>query len=232
MTNVNYSEVSYWDSRYLQQRFTFDWLEDYESLKNHLSQYLTSPCSVLNVGCGSSELSERLYLDMKIKDIVNIDYSQSVLAFMAERTKHLIGMKWILMNATQLQFEANSFDIVIDKCTSDTLYCDDKPNTLIALYYREISKVLKQGGLFILITHGDENQRLSQLQMEHLHFEIQTIKLSQELPSDNFGNITKKENYIFICKKTSSEIISNEEFNKILNELQANEETFEVNNEA
>lgn len=231
MSNANYTDVSYWDSRYLQQPFTFDWLEDYESLKNYLSQHLTSSSSVLNVGCGSSELSERLYLDMKVKDIVNIDYSQAVLAFMAERTKHLVGMKWMLMNATQLQFDANSFDVVIDKCTSDTLYCDDKPNTLIAIYYREISKVLKQGGVFILITHGDEAQRLSQLEFKHLHFDIQVIKLTQELPSDGFGNKTIKEDYMYICRKTSDEIIGNEEFNKLINELQSREETIEINNE-
>lgn len=51
----NYGDPSYWDKRYQKQDGkTFDWLEDYESLKPLLNKYLTRTSRILMLGCGNS----------------------------------------------------------------------------------------------------------------------------------------------------------------------------------
>ena len=54
----NYGNPKYWDDRYKQQRFTtFDWLEDYENIKDLLCEKIKKNHKILMLGCGNSELS-------------------------------------------------------------------------------------------------------------------------------------------------------------------------------
>jgi hypothetical protein len=51
----NYGDPSYWDKRYQKQDGkTFDWLEDYQSLKPLLEKYITREQKILMLGCGNS----------------------------------------------------------------------------------------------------------------------------------------------------------------------------------
>ena len=60
----NYGSKVYWDKRYTKggSEDTFDWLENYESLKGILNQFMPrNDMKILVLGCGNAEFSEDLY---------------------------------------------------------------------------------------------------------------------------------------------------------------------------
>lgn len=85
----NYGDSKYWEERYTKQEgITFDWLEDYDSLKTIISEFSLDKktSKVLMLGCGNSEMSEDMYSD-GWENITNIDISNVVIQQMTERCK-------------------------------------------------------------------------------------------------------------------------------------------------
>ena len=83
----NYGDPNYWVERYEEQgkEVTFDWLENYNSIKPLIDELKISRNSkILNLGCGNAELSEDMY-DDGFKYITNIDIASNVIDFMKER---------------------------------------------------------------------------------------------------------------------------------------------------
>lgn len=71
----NYGDPKYWDDRYkTQAKKTFDWLEDYNSLKPILNNLIEKSNSILQLGCGNADLSTDMY-DDGYHNIENIDIS-------------------------------------------------------------------------------------------------------------------------------------------------------------
>jgi len=71
----NYGDPIYWDERYAKTGDNmFDWLEDYNALKNLLSQYVKPEHKILIVGCGNANFSEDMY-DDGFEFLYNIDIS-------------------------------------------------------------------------------------------------------------------------------------------------------------
>ena len=51
----NYGDPIYWDKRYEKQEGkTFDWLEDFDSLRQLLEKLIRPEDRILNLGCGNS----------------------------------------------------------------------------------------------------------------------------------------------------------------------------------
>ena len=89
--NNNYGDPTYWDNRYkLQENTTFEWLEDYESIKPILEDLKLdkSIIKILIPGCGNSELSISMYND-GYTNIENIDISSVVIENMKSKYKDL-----------------------------------------------------------------------------------------------------------------------------------------------
>lgn len=40
------------------------------------------------------------------------------------------GMRWLVMDMTQLEFEDAQFDVVLDKCAMDALLVDEGPSAI------------------------------------------------------------------------------------------------------
>ena len=57
-------------------------------------------------------------------------------------------------------FEDDSFDLIIDKSTIDTLSCGDSSNIKVALMLKECIRVLKVGGVNFTIALGKLEHRL------------------------------------------------------------------------
>lgn len=86
----NYGDPEYWEDRYkTNQEITFDWLEDYETLKPIIEEFklnkLTS--KILVLGCGNAEFSENIY-DDGFRSIYNIDISKNVITNMQKRNEN------------------------------------------------------------------------------------------------------------------------------------------------
>ena len=205
----NYGEKKYWEERYDSQKGkTFDWLEDYDSLKSIIKNMgIKKDGVILNVGCGNSEFSEKMY-DDGYKNNYNIDICQNVINYMKERNKDKKGLIYKEMDARDMKdFQNETFDLVIDKSTIDALLCGNQAFINVALMTKEISRILKTGGIYFVISYGRPEYRLFHLQRKHLAFDIQVIEINQ-----NEGTNEQTKHFGYICKKLPE---ANKNINKI-----------------
>ena len=98
-------------------------------------------------------MSEHMY-DEGYTDIINIDISQSCIENMKSRNEQKRPqMKWDVMDVCDMsQFEDETFDIVIDKSTIDSILCTRQGNLNVAIMLKECQRVLKTGGSYVAIS--------------------------------------------------------------------------------
>ena len=195
----NYGDKKYWIERYDEQNgTTFDWLEDYESIKPILlNLHIKKESRILNVGCGNSEFSEKMY-DEGYNHNYNIDICQNVIDYMKSRNKDKKGLHFDVMDVCDMSYKDETFDLIVDKSTIDALLCGDHSFMIVAKMLKEISRVLKTGGYYVIISYGKPESRMIHLERDHLAFETQiyTIKRQDEDEQDQ-----EKIHYVYICKK-------------------------------
>ncbi|WVQ81672.1 hypothetical protein IAT38_003797 [Cryptococcus sp. DSM 104549] len=76
---------------------------------------------ILMLGCGNSALGEVMY-DAGWTNIVNLDYSKTVIEQMKERhAEKRPLMTWQEMDVLNLEFAEDEFDLVVDKGTMDAM---------------------------------------------------------------------------------------------------------------
>lgn len=209
----NYGEPDYWEKRYQEQRGrTFDWLEDFNALRPFLSVLLKQDSKILNLGCGNSTLAEELFAN-GFKNIVNVDISEEAIRQMRERCQEMQELSWLVMDCKNLSFGNETFDIVIDKSLLDTLLCGDSAYLNVALMTKEVQRVLKVGGIYLMISYGQPDNRIEHLQWKHLWWDI-------EIKTINPGS--NNPHFLFICiKKQGADSVCEEnweEVQKILRE--------------
>ncbi|XP_068663527.1 uncharacterized protein [Aristolochia californica] len=158
-----YGEPSYWDKRYSKDSTPFDWYQKYPALAPLFQLYLLHRHRVLLVGCGNSTLGEDMVKD-GYQDVVNIDISSVVIEAMGKKYKDYPQLKYIEMDVRDMSaFESDSFDAVIDKGTLDSLMCGPNASQNANKMLEEIGRILRSGGIFMLISYGAPNYRLSLL---------------------------------------------------------------------
>ncbi|ONK63064.1 uncharacterized protein A4U43_C07F11040 [Asparagus officinalis] len=223
-TQHAYGEPAYWDSRYRQDPGPFDWYQKYKTLAPLLDLYIRRSHRVLLVGCGNSTLGEGMVGD-GYQDVVNIDISSVVVEAMQQKYQGRPEMKYIKMDVRDMNgFESSSFDAVIDKGTLDSLMCghDAQPNAKKML--EEIGRILKDKGVYILITYGDPSYRLRLLKdlrlwTINMHVidrmektpELRSWELTAPLPINEDGSSVSallggnpEVHYIYVCTKDDS----------------------------
>ena len=171
--NKKYKLKEYWNDRFTTEP-SYDWLVTYSQIKSFLSKYLSRNSKILVIGCGNSSFSTELY-DDGYYNIINIDFSNVVIEKMKELNKHREQMKWIEMNMCELEFQSNSFDLIIDKATMDALLVDEgsvwDPNEEVILSIHkmcsEMSRVLIPNGIFLQISFSQPHFRTKYLMCEH-----------------------------------------------------------------
>lgn len=150
----------YWENVYKKddENTTYDWFIKYDKLKLLFNKHIKDKnSSILILGCGNSTHGEDMYRD-GYKNIVNIDFSETVIKNMKERCYNMPEMKWIKMNIKDLKFDNESFDVVIDKGTMDSLMSDngyiiDPSNELAKEIYYEIKKYKEFFVLMVFFLH-------------------------------------------------------------------------------
>ena len=188
-----YGEKKYWEKRYETQKGeTFDWLEDYNSLKPIIKNLgLKNDAFILNIGCGNSEFSEKMYND-GFKNNYNIDICENVINYMKERNKDKKGLNYQVMDVRDMKgFKDETFDFIIDKSTLDALLCGENSFVDVVYMTKEISRILKVGGIYFIISYGRPEYRLYHLKRKHLAFDIKIIELKQN----------NTNHFIYVCKK-------------------------------
>ena len=106
------------------------------------------------VGCGNSALSEKMKAKMNFsQEIVSIDFEEAVVKKMRHREQK--GVRYEVMDATDMTFENCEFEYAIDKGTLDALCADRTPETAsrVVKYLNEVVRVLgTKGGTYICVS--------------------------------------------------------------------------------
>ena len=215
----NYGDVKYWEERYKNSEYpTFDWLENYPTLKEIITSLNISKESgkILNLGCGNSEFSENMY-DDGYHNIKNIDISHNVINLMKERSKNRPEMTYEVMDVRDLKYENNYFDLAIDKSTIDALLCGDDAFINVAKMIKEVQRVLKVGGYYMIISYGTPDNRVLHLNRKFEKFKIEILKIEKDfVEEEGYDNY----HYIYLCQKLEgADEVSKQYFNEILEEL-------------
>ena len=215
----NYGDISYWEERYKSSdNTTFDWLENYATLKEIIAS-LNIPKEtgqILNLGCGNSEFSENMYCD-GYKNIKNIDISHNVIKSMSERNKDKEGMTYEVMDVRDIKYENNYFDLAVDKSTIDALLCGEDAFINVAKMIKEVQRVLKVGGYYMIVSYGSPDYRLLHLERKFEKFNIEMLKIEKDFVEEDGYD---KHHYIYLCQKLEgADEISQKFFDVTLEEL-------------
>ena len=154
--NVDYGSSAYWEKRYERDHGLFDWYFDWEEFFCENIHKLDISSPVLVVGCGNSELSNKLEGN-GISPVISTDISKTCCFNMSSLT----GGCYLPMDVCQLQFRDNIFPCVIDKGTLDAILCQKHYEVSVTKMMLEISRVLSPNGIFIEITFGKTPEKIN-----------------------------------------------------------------------
>ena len=219
----NYGDPEYWEKRYEEQEGrTFDWLENYESLKPLIKDLISTSSKILNLGCGNAELGENMYNDGYLH-IDNIDISEVVISQMKTRNEEKSEMTWTVMDVRDLSFPSNSYDLAIDKSTIDALLCGDHSYVNVAKMTKEVQRVLKVGGVYMAISYGTPDNRLEYFEWKHLSWDVSYIMLNEET-----GNL----HYVYLCrKKEGADEVCEENWDEVEENLNKEDQDEDIHTE-
>ncbi|CAL9764046.1 unnamed protein product [Musa acuminata subsp. burmannicoides] len=169
----SYGDALYWDARYLTDGSTsFDWYQRYSALRPFVRKYVPVSAGVLMVGCGNAVMSEDMVKDGYI-DIMNIDISSVVTEMMRKKYTHIPQLRYMQMDVRDMSFfDDDSFDCVIDKGTLDSLMCGVDATLSASRMLEEVNRLLRPGGIYMLITYGDPSVRIPRLNQPGCNWNI------------------------------------------------------------
>eukprot|EP00746_Dinoflagellata_sp_MGD_P090871 gnl/MRDRNA2_/MRDRNA2_35926_c0_seq1.p1 gnl/MRDRNA2_/MRDRNA2_35926_c0~~gnl/MRDRNA2_/MRDRNA2_35926_c0_seq1.p1 ORF type:complete len:370 (-),score=82.25 gnl/MRDRNA2_/MRDRNA2_35926_c0_seq1:100-1209(-) len=182
----------------------FEWLRPFENLRHIVEDAAENDTTrrILHIGCGNSMLTENLY-DNGYRNIVNADNSDTVIDQMKRRNVGIRPeMKWVVRDATKMDFEDSSFELVIDKGMLDSLACKAGMENFIATgsFLKEVMRVLTDQGVYLCISFGEPDQWKKYLERPHLGWDIKIVELPP--PGSPRYNYTC---YAYLCRKHGAE---------------------------
>ena len=137
--------------------------------------------------------------------IANIDVSKVVIDQMTEKHKDKASVTWKVMNATQMDFSDELFDIVLDKGTFDSILCGESSTSMAHRTLKEVYRVLKPNGVFICVSYGKPDNRLAYLENQgEFNWRVDVDTVAK--PTVNGELLTESKDgthvhYIYTCKK-------------------------------
>ncbi|KAF8112297.1 hypothetical protein N665_0065s0074 [Sinapis alba] len=164
---LTYLDPHYWDERFSSEEH-YEWFKDYSHFQHLIKSNINTSSSVLELGCGNSQLCEELYKD-GILDITCIDLSSVAVEKMQTRllSKGYKEIKVVQADMLDLPFDSECFDVVIEKGTMDVLFVDagdpwnprQETVSKVMATLDGVHRVLKPDGIFISITFGQPHFR-------------------------------------------------------------------------
>lgn len=189
-----------------------------DSLKNF------SGGKILDVGTGVGDLVSCLVEGFKeYEEIIGIDMNEKAIET-ARKNYADKKINFVKMDANIMNFEDNSFDTV---CISNTLHHLNKID--MVLVFREMKRVLKPNGLFIICEMYCDNQ--NEKQMTHVyfhHFGAEIQRINGEVHNETF----KRQEIIDIVNELGVNIINTFDNVEIGQEDTLTEEDLNMYNES
>ncbi|XP_011253844.1 methyltransferase-like protein 13 [Camponotus floridanus] len=154
-THEEFSHADYWNIFFKRRgKKAFEWYGEYPEFCEILLKYIKIKDDILIVGCGNSTLSMSLY-DVGYRNIINIDISHIVIRQMRDINNNTRpNLIYEHMDATKMTYPDEKFSVILDKGTLDALMPDAKETTISTIdkYFKEITRVLRNGGRYICIS--------------------------------------------------------------------------------
>ncbi|KAL8026591.1 hypothetical protein ABFX02_14G038300 [Erythranthe guttata] len=185
-----------------------DWPQLRTLLRNHLSFPPSAPppeeLSILVPACGNSRLSEHLY-DDGFRNITNVDFSREVISAMMKRNlRERPGMRWRVMDITDMQFASGTVDAIIDKGGLDALMEPNIDPRLGTIYLSEAKRLLKAGGKYICLTAAQSHVLGLLFRKFRFGWKVNLYAVAEE-PSS--GTI-KQRAFMFVAEKYILTVVS------------------------
>ncbi|XP_050231175.1 uncharacterized protein LOC126680163 [Mercurialis annua] len=166
-TVLGYLDPNYWNERFSKEEH-YEWFKDYSHFQHLIQTHISPNSSVLELGCGNSQLCDEMYND-GITEITCIDLSAVVVEKMQQRllAKGYKEIKVLEADMLDLPFSDECFDVVIEKGTMDVLFVNSgdpwnpRPETVkqVKAMLEGVHRVLKPDGIFISISFGQPHFR-------------------------------------------------------------------------
>ena len=177
---AHYGKEEYWEDRYMKDKDPYDWYQRYNGIKDTITQYIQPDNDILMLGCGNSRMSEAMFED-SYQNITNVDISQTVIDMMSAYYKEKIpSMTFAKMDAKNLSgLESDKYDAVIDKACFDSVLCGDNSGPNSEAMLNEVYRVLNASGVYICITYGVPEKRLSYFNNKNYEWNITTQRAAK-----------------------------------------------------
>lgn len=91
------------------------------------------------------------------------------------------------MDVRDLKYSDEFFDLIVDKSTIDAILCGECSFINVAKMLKEVDRVLKVDGIYMIISYGQPENRIFHLERNFLNFDITiyTIKKDYQLEDDD-----------------------------------------------
>jgi SAM-dependent methyltransferase len=200
---ADYSDVSYWDSRYSRDAETFEWYCSYASIEEQLQRSLHQHQRprVLVAGNGSSKLAYDVSAKLSVDCVDAVDFSNVITKHMESTHSNTgCGLKYVTGDLRRLECKEASYELIIDKATCDSILCAENGEEDIALVLQNISNCLVDNGVFFMISHAAVNMREQFLNLPKYKFNIDSVDCIDK-PSTGPTDIIKHrtERQVYYC---------------------------------
>mmetsp|Transcript_13545 Transcript_13545/g.17839 ORF Transcript_13545/g.17839 Transcript_13545/m.17839 type:complete len:227 (+) Transcript_13545:98-778(+) len=148
-----FASIKYWEEFYAREddarSKSFEWFLQYNTIEPIIISKLPQKCSVLHIGCGTSNVGVNLAKQgFKVKEV---DASKNAIKRCKELHSENLGQaEFFVAKAQELPFESCSIDAAIDKGTLDALLCGYEEDAHMML--ADVHRILKKNGVYIQIT--------------------------------------------------------------------------------
>ncbi|EAY11599.1 hypothetical protein TVAG_081710 [Trichomonas vaginalis G3] len=181
-----YGEKSYWDEIYEKKPENFEWVENYDTLKDFITSHVNKSDKILIPGCGNSELGPEMIKD-GYTTIDNTDFSQVVIDHMK---KIHPDQNWFVDNCRKMNIPDNTYDVVLEKSVIDALVTRDDDEAAVFETLSEYTRVLKKGGHAYIISFGQAPDREDYFKAANATWKYEGyIKLPREVAPNNYRHI-------------------------------------------
>jgi ubiquinone/menaquinone biosynthesis C-methylase UbiE len=118
---------------------------------------------------------------------------------MKEQNKSRDKMKYVVMDVQHLDFEDESFDIVIDKSTMDCIFCCDNSDDMVKSMLSESFRVLKPKGLHLCLSLHNTDKVMPYLSLNQKWSIIHFSLLNPRFATGD-DDVSETHNF-FVCRK-------------------------------
>ncbi|MEW5307482.1 MAG: hypothetical protein WDW36_009876 [Sanguina aurantia] len=195
-----YSQAAYWNSRYERELAAFEWHMGFSPLSELMEAlWPQRNVALLQIGVGTSCLQEGMVQAGYVNSITNLDTSEVLVSHMAMLHKAIPQLSYVTGNARAMPEQpSSSFDGVVDKGCLDAVLCGERLGGHQVV--QECHRVLRPGGVYLMISHSEPQARLQFLITPLLPWEVTVYVIGKQDAMDGLNCLQDEVYYVYVCK--------------------------------